>query len=47
MKKNPADYDKLTKEFFEITREKGINQNFAHYVWNVLIAMSKGYGFRH
>ena len=46
-KKNPADYDKLTKEFFEITKEKGINQNFANYVWNVLIAMSKGYGFRH
>ena len=46
-KKNPADYDKLTKEFFEITKEKGINQNFAQYVWNVLIAMSKGYGFRH
>ena len=46
-KKNPADYDKLTKEFYEQTLEKGINQRFAHYVWDVLIAMSKGYGFRH
>ena len=46
-KKNPADYDKLTKEFYEETEKKGINQKFAHYVWDVLIAMSKGYGFRH
>jgi DNA polymerase-3 subunit alpha len=45
-KKNPADYDKLTKEFYEETQKKGINQRFAHYVWDVLIAMSKGYGFR-
>ena len=44
-KKNPADYDKLTKEFYEETEKKGINQKFAHYVWDVLIAMSKGYGF--
>ena len=46
-KKNPADYDKLTKEFYEETNKKGINQRLAHYVWDVLIAMSKGYGFRH
>lgn len=45
-KKNPKDYDALTKQFFEITKEKGINQNFARYVWKVLIAMSRGYGFR-
>ena len=44
-KKNPKDYDKLTQEFFEITKEKNIDQSFAKYVWNVLIAMSKGYGF--
>ena len=44
-KKNPKDYDALTKEFFEITKEKGINQKFTNYVWNVLIAMSRGYGF--
>lgn len=44
-KKNPADYDKLTKEFYEETEKRGINQRFAHYVWDVLIAMSKGYGF--
>ena len=44
-KKNPKDYDALTKEFYRITAEKGINPKFAHYVWDVLIAMSKGYGF--
>ena len=44
-KKNPKDYEALTKEFFEKTKEKGINQHFAHYVWDVLIAMSRGYGF--
>ena len=44
-KKNPKDYDALTKEFYRITAEKGINPKFTHYVWDVLIAMSKGYGF--
>ncbi len=44
-KKNPKEYDALTKEFYETTKEKGIDQRFAHYVWDVLIAMSKGYGF--
>ena len=44
-KKNPKEYDALTKEFYEVTKEKGIDQKFAHYVWDVLIAMSKGYGF--
>jgi DNA polymerase-3 subunit alpha len=45
-KKNPKDYDALTKEFFEVTKEKGIDQKLTNYVWNVLIAMSRGYGFR-
>lgn len=44
-KKNPAEFDKLADEFYETTKEKGINQNFARYVWDVLISMSKGYGF--
>lgn len=44
-KKNPKDYDALTKEFFKVTEEKGINSQFTKYVWNVLIAMSRGYGF--
>ena len=44
-KKNPKEYDALTKEFYEVTTQKGVDQRFAHYVWDVLIAMSKGYGF--
>ena len=44
-KKNPADYEKVTKEFFEKTKEKGCNEKLCHYVWDVLIAMSRGYGF--
>ena len=35
----------MTEEFFKVTSEKGINQEFAHYVWDILIAMSRGYGF--
>lgn len=45
-KKNPKEYNNLTEEFYKVTSEKGIDQGFAHYVWDVLIAMSKGYGFR-
>lgn len=45
-KKNPKEYEALTKEFYETTKEKGVDQKFAHYVWDVLIAMSRGYGFR-
>ena len=44
-KKNPADYEKLTKEYFEETEKKGCNQKLCHYAWDVLIAMSRGYGF--
>ena len=44
-KKNPAEYEKLTEEYFKIIKEKGLNQQLCTYVWNVLIAMSKGYGF--
>ena len=44
-KKNPKEYEELTKEFFKITLEKNVNQTFAKYVWHVLIAMSRGYGF--
>ena len=44
-KKNPAEYEKLTDEYFRIIKEKGLNEQLCTYVWNVLIAMSKGYGF--
>ena len=44
-KKNPAEYEKLTEEYFKVIEEKGLNEQLCAYVWNVLIAMSKGYGF--
>ena len=44
-KKNPQEYEAITKEFFEETEKRGCNMDFCHYVWDVLIAMSKGYGF--
>ncbi len=44
-KKNPAEYESLAKEFFKVTKEKKCSKNLCNYVWNVLIATSKGYGF--
>ena len=44
-KKNPAEYEKLTEEYFKVIKEKGLNERLCTYVWNVLIAMSRGYGF--
>lgn len=41
-KKNPAEYEKLTKEFFEVTKEKGCSKKLCEYVWNVLVATSRG-----
>ena len=44
-KKNPAEYDKLTKEYFERVEERGLSKKLCNYVWNVLVATSRGYGF--
>lgn len=44
-KKNPAEYEKLTEEYFKVTKEKNCDSTLCKYVWNVLIAMSRGYGF--
>ena len=45
-KKNPAEYEQLTKEYFEAVEQKGLSKNLCNYVWNVLVATSRGYGFR-
>ena len=45
-KKNPKAYDELTKEYFETCRKRGLSMNLCNYVWNVLVATSRGYGFR-
>ena len=44
-KKNPKEYEQLTKEFYENMRQKHLSENLCNYVWNVLIAMNRGYGF--
>lgn len=44
-KKNPAEYEKLTKQYFENMREKNLSEHLCNYVWNVLVATSRGYGF--
>jgi len=44
-KKNPKDYDALTKQFFDNVKEKGLDERFCHYVWDVEVALSRGYGF--
>lgn len=45
-KKNPAEYEVLTKEYFDNMEKKGLSKNLCNYVWNVLVATSRGYGFR-
>lgn len=44
-KKSPKDYEQLAKEYFETVEEKGLSKNLCNYVWNVLVATSRGYGF--
>lgn len=44
-KKNPAEYDKLTEEYYANIKEKGLSRNLCGYVWQVLVAYSRGYGF--
>ena len=44
-KKNPAEYEQLTKEYFEQVEEKKLSKKLCNYVWNVLVATSRGYGF--
>ena len=44
-KKNPKEYDALTKQFFDNVKEKQLNEKFCNYVWNVEVALSRGYGF--
>lgn len=45
-KKNPTAYEKLQEEYFKVIEEKGLSKNLCNYVWNVLVATSRGYGFK-
>lgn len=44
-KKQAKSYDELTQEYFRVVEEKGLSKNLCNYVWNVLVATSRGYGF--
>ena len=44
-KKQPEAYLKLEAEYFENCKEKNLSYNLCNYVWNVLVAMSRGYSF--
>lgn len=45
-KKAPKDFNQLEKEYFENAREKNLSMNLCNYVWKVLVAYSRGYGFK-
>ena len=45
-KKNPKEYDALTKQFFDNVKEKGLSEKFCNYVWNIEIALSRGLTYR-
>ena len=45
-KKNPKDFDQLTKEYYTTVREKNLSYKLCDYVWRVCVGMSRGYGFR-
>lgn len=44
-KKNPKAYLELEAQYFKETAEKGLSKNLCNYVWNTLVATSRGYGF--
>lgn len=44
-KKNPKEFDGLTEEYYANIKEKGLSWNLCNYVWKVLVAYSRGYGF--
>lgn len=44
-KKNPAAYLKLEQQYYENMEEKQLSKPLCHYVWDVLVATSRGYGF--
>ena len=44
-KKNPQEYEALTEQFFQGIKLKNCDERFCHYVWDIQIALSRGYGF--
>ena len=44
-KKHPKEFNDLTKEYYENIKNKNLSYNLCNYVWKVLVAYSRGYGF--
>ena len=44
-KKIGGEFEQCQVEFFTNAKEKQIPENFAHYVWNVLFKIQRGYSF--
>lgn len=44
-KKKPEEFLKLQNQYFDKVEEKDLSKNLCNYVWNVLVAMSRGYSF--
>jgi len=44
-KKNPKEFDQLTEEYYKNIEDKKLSYNLCNYVWKVLVAYSRGYGF--
>lgn len=44
-RKSPKQYKELEKEFFDNAEKNSLSINLCKYVWNVLVAMSRGYSF--
>lgn len=44
-KKNPKEFDQLTEEYYKNIEEKKLSYSLCNYVWKVLVAYSRGYGF--
>jgi DNA polymerase-3 subunit alpha len=44
-KKQGSLFEECEKEFFKNIKEKGCSETLAHYVWDVLLKMQRGYSF--
>lgn len=44
-KKKASEFEALEKEYYAVTKEKGLDEHLCNYVWSVLVSTSRGYGF--
>ena len=44
-KKQPKEFDELTKEYYQNIEDKHLSYSLCDYVWRVCVSMSRGYGF--